>query len=57
LSQYLAVARWTMFEEAAGELIVAGGDRAVDLEVTDHALDAVALLVERAVVLDLHPAV
>ena len=44
-------------EEAAGELVVAGGDGAVDLEVAEHALDAVALLVERSVMLDPHPAV
>jgi len=44
-------------EEAAGELVVAGGDGTVDLEVTEHALDAVALLVERSVIFDLHAAV
>lgn len=44
-------------EEAVGKLIVAGGDGAVDLEVTEHALDAIALPVERAVMLDLHAAV
>ena len=33
-------------EEAAGELVVSGGDGAVDLEVAEHALDAVSLLVE-----------
>jgi len=44
-------------EEAAGELIVACGDGAVDLEVTEHTLDAVALLVECPVMLDLHPSV
>lgn len=44
-------------EEAVGQLVVARGDGAVDLEVTEHALDAVTLLVERPVVLDLHPAV
>nr|WP_197277449.1 hypothetical protein [Sphingomonas profundi] len=44
-------------EEAAGELVIAGGDGAVDFEVAEHALDAVALLVERAVMLDLYPAV
>lgn len=32
-------------EEAIGQLIVAGCDGAVDLEMTKHALDAVALLV------------
>lgn len=44
-------------EEAAGQLVVAGGDGTVDLEVAEHALDAVALFVERPVMLDLHPAV
>ena len=44
-------------EEAVGQLIVAGGDGAVDLEVTEHALDAVALLVERPVMFDLKAAV
>lgn len=39
-------------EEALGELVVAGGDGAVDLEMTEHALDAVTLLVEGAVVDD-----
>ena len=29
-------------EERSGELVVAGGDGTVDLEMTDHALDAVA---------------
>lgn len=44
-------------EEAVGELVVAGGDGPVDLQVTEHALDAIALLVERAVIIDLHAAV
>ena len=44
-------------EEAVGQLIVAGGDGAVDLEVAEHALDAVALLVERPVMFDLYTAV
>ncbi len=44
-------------EEAVGELVVASGDSAVDLEVAEHALDAVALLVERTVMLDLYAAV
>ena len=44
-------------EEAVGELVVAGGDGAVDFEMTEHALDAVLLLVERAVMFDLHPAI
>jgi len=39
-------------EEALGELVVARGESAVDLEMTEHALDAVALLVEDAVVDD-----
>jgi hypothetical protein len=33
-------------EERSGEFVVAGGDGAVDLEMTDQALDAVALAVE-----------
>ncbi|MDR6147826.1 hypothetical protein QE363_003619 [Sphingomonas sp. SORGH_AS870] len=41
-------------EEAAGQLVVASGDGAVDLKVAEHALNAVALLVERLVMLDLH---
>ena len=40
-------------EETAGQLVVAGDDGAVDLQVTEHAFDAIALLVERAVMLDL----
>ena len=44
-------------EEAAGELVITGGDGAVDLEVAEHALDAIALLVERSVMVDLHTAV
>jgi len=44
-------------EEGFGEMIVAGGDGSVDLEMAEHPLDAVALLVEGAVVLDLHAAV
>lgn len=44
-------------EEAADQLVVTGGDGSVDLEVAEHALDAVALLVERPVMVDLHPAV
>ena len=44
-------------EEAAGQLIVAGGDGAVDLEVAEHSFDAVTLLVEHPVVLDLLAAV
>ena len=44
-------------EEAAGQLVMAGGDGSVDLQVAEHALNAIALLVERAVVLDLHATV
>ncbi len=44
-------------EEAVSELVVAGGDGAVDLEVAEHALDAVALLVERSVMFDLYATV
>lgn len=44
-------------EEAVGQLIVAGGDCTVDLEVTEHAFDSVPLLVERPVIFDVHPAV
>ena len=44
-------------EEAIGQLVVAGGDGAVDLEVTEHALDAVALLIEHPVMFDLHATV
>jgi hypothetical protein len=44
-------------EEAFGELVVACGDGAVDFEATEEALDVVALLVERAVMLDLDPPV
>ena len=32
-------------EEGAGELVISRGDSAVDLQVTDHALDAVALAI------------
>ena len=39
-------------EEGPGELVVAGGDGAVDLEVADHALDAIALAVEALVPAD-----
>ena len=44
-------------EEAVGQLIVSGRDGAVDLEVTEHALDAIALFVERPIVFDLRAAV
>lgn len=39
-------------EEALGELVVAGGDGSIDLEMTEHALDAVSLLIEDPVVDD-----
>lgn len=41
-------------EEAVGQLIVSSGDGAVNLELSEHALDAIALLVERPIMLDLH---
>ena len=44
-------------EEAVGQLVIAGGDSAVDLQVAEHPLDAVALFVEGPIVLDLHPPV
>lgn len=44
-------------EEAVGELVIAAGDGAIDFEMAEHALDAIALLVERTVMLDLHTAV
>ena len=44
-------------EEAVGKLVVAGSDRAIHLELSEHALDAVALVVERAVMFDFHAAV
>jgi uncharacterized protein GlcG (DUF336 family) len=43
--------------EAVGQLIVSGGDGAIDLQVSEHALDTVALLVEDSVILNLHAAV
>lgn len=44
-------------KEAVGQLVVSGGDGAVNLEMAEHALDAVTLLVERSIMLDLHAAV
>ena len=44
-------------EEAACQLIVSGGDGAVDIELAEHAFDVVALLVERPVIVDFHAAV
>lgn len=43
-------------KEAYGNLLTAGDDGTVDLEVAEHALDAVALLIERPVMLDFHAA-
>ena len=43
--------------EAVGQLVVAGGDGAVDLEVAEHALDALALPADRPVILNLRLAV
>jgi hypothetical protein len=39
-------------KEAFGKLVVVSGNGTVDLEVTKHALDAIALLVERPIMLD-----
>ena len=39
-------------EEEAGELVISRGDCAVDLQVTDHALDAVALAIHAPVPAD-----
>jgi len=44
-------------EEAAGQSVITGGDGTVDLEVTEHALNAIALLVECPVMFDLYAAV
>lgn len=44
-------------EEAVGQLIVSGRDSAVDLEMAEHAFDAIALLVERLVIVDFYAAV
>jgi hypothetical protein len=44
-------------EKAVGQLVIAGSDGPIDLEVAEHTLDTVALLVERPVMFDLHPAV
>jgi hypothetical protein len=44
-------------EEAVCQLVVSGGDGAVDLEMAEHALDAITLLVERPIIFDLHAAV
>ena len=39
-------------EEGAGELVISRGDSAVDLQVTDYALDAVALAIHAPVPAD-----
>ncbi len=44
-------------EEGFGELVVSGCDGSIDFQVSEHALDAVALLVENPVMLDFHAAV
>jgi len=44
-------------EEAVGQLIIAGGDSAVDLEMAEDTFGAIALLVERPVIIDCHAAV
>src|SRR6266478_6248532 len=40
-------------EEGSRKLVVSGGDGAVDLEMADHALDAVALAIDASVPTDL----
>ena len=44
-------------EEAVGQLVIAGGDGPVDLEAAEHALDPVALPVERPVMLEFYTSV
>lgn len=44
-------------KEAVRAIVIAGGDGAVDLEVTEHALDTVSLLVKHPIMLDLYPAI
>jgi uncharacterized protein GlcG (DUF336 family) len=44
-------------EEALGGLVISGCDGAVDFEAAEEAFDMVALFVERAVMVDLHPSV
>lgn len=44
-------------DKAVGQLIVSGGDGTVDLDLSERALDAVALLVERPIMLDFHASV
>lgn len=49
--------RCIAFQGSFLRLIVASGDGAIDLEVTDHTLDAVALAIEAFAVADRHLAV
>jgi hypothetical protein len=44
-------------EEAFGELIISGGNGAVDFQAAEEAFDVVSLSVERPVMFDLDPAV
>ena len=44
-------------EKAVGQLVVAGGDGPIEFQMSEHALDAVALLVERPVMFDFNSAV
>ena len=44
-------------KEAVGQLIISSSDGAVDLELSEHALDAVTLFVERPIMLDFHASV
>jgi len=39
-------------EERPGELVISGGDRSIDLQVADHALDMVALAIDSPVPAD-----
>lgn len=43
--------------ETGGELIVSCCDGAVNFYLAEHALNTIALLVERPVILDRHPAI
>jgi hypothetical protein len=44
-------------KESVGELVISGGDGAVDLQMSEHPLDAVALPVEQPVMVDFHASV
>jgi hypothetical protein len=44
-------------KEAFGQLVVAGCYCAVDFQTAEEALDMVAFLVERPVIVDFHPSV